>query len=141
VEARVEIADFEITGRGLAAAKEIGRNDVVLRLPWKMIFSVHKALESPTVGALFQQLELDEDSVLMAFTLYERFVNYQNSYWRPYWDALPTTVDSGLFFTAAELDTFLDANPLQMEIINMREHLLQTFVSALANFRIANFCF
>lgn len=126
VECQVEIADFELTGRGLAAANDIGRNDVVLRLPWKMILSVHKAQESPALAHIFKVLELDEDSMLMVFTLYERFVN-PSSYWKPYWDSLPATVDSGLYFTASELSTFLDSNPLQMEILSMREHLMETY--------------
>jgi hypothetical protein len=114
-------------------------SQVVLKIPWKMIFCIFRAFESPSLGDLLQQLSnagVDEDTILLIFTIFEKFVN-PKSYWKPYFDMLPQHVDSALYLTPDELDSVLANHPLQYEIRSIHEHLQTSFQQTYA--LISNF--
>jgi hypothetical protein len=67
-----------------------------------LFISIFTAMASPALGPIFSQLaQLDEDTILILFVIYEKFAN-PNSFWKPYLDLLPESIDSGLFFDSTE---------------------------------------
>jgi len=91
-----------------------------------LFMSIFTALQSPVLGPLFNQLpELDNDSKLILFVLYEKYVN-PSSFWKPYLDLLPERVDSALFFTDEDL-AYVAGTTLGMEISYTQQHLLESY--------------
>ena len=65
------------------------------------------------LGSIFKEIEgLDDDTILMLFVIYERFIN-ENSFWKPYFGVLPDVFPTALNFGyASPLPSPLPSSPL-----------------------------
>lgn len=91
-----------------------------------MFLSIFAAKASAALGSIFEQLEsLDDDSKLMLFVIYEKFEN-PKSFWKPYLDLLPASIDSALYFGDEDIE-YLNGTTLGMEIQMTQKHLREAY--------------
>lgn len=95
----------------------------MISLPRKIIFNIDAAMSSP-LAKIFEELETDPDTILLLFTIHERY--NAGSPWAPYLDLLPEAIPSGLFFEGMDLKA-LDGSPLMMDILTIKENLLNSY--------------
>lgn len=121
----VSVANFEHFGKGLAATRDLSNDETVITISRKMLLCVKTALESETVGKIFErlrdELQLDEDSLITLFFMYEH--GSEDTKWRPYFDILPETLPTyPLYFSEDALDK-LQGTPLFIEVMQTKEQL------------------
>jgi hypothetical protein len=130
IQHKLGIAEFDTTGRGLICQERILCDEVVIRLPRHMVFSIESALQSKELGPLFAQLKhegvLDDDTILMLFTIHEK--HNPNSFWRPYFDILPASLPTAMFFNDREI-ALLTGFPLHTELQTLIARLRQSYQS------------
>lgn len=125
-EHHLELADFEDTGRGMALTSPVEAQEAMISCDAGLFMSIFSALKSDVLGPVFEQLEsLDDDSKLILFVIYEKYVN-PSSFWKPYLEHLPETIDSALFFTDVDLE-YVAGTTLGMEIGIIQSHLLESY--------------
>lgn len=100
-------------------------NKPVIECDAGLFLSYFSALNSAVLGPIFKELDLDEDSTLILFVIYEKFGN-PKSFWRAYLDLLPASVDSALYFDDADL-AFAAGTMLEMEVTMTVDHLKTTY--------------
>lgn len=82
---------------GLFTDVGLEEGDIYLRLPWEMVMTVERALESPLIGEALKALEAkfgrrDEATELCLFLISEKSRGHE-SRWAPYLDTLPRPED------------------------------------------------
>lgn len=124
----IEVEEFEGLGKGIIAIQDIYRDQAVLTIPRKCILCAKTALENaeigPKIASLANKCDLDKDTILTLFVLFERFGN-PKSFWKPYFDFIDTTcfqTNSPLFYSDEEL-SILQGTPIYMEIMQAKEQL------------------
>jgi hypothetical protein len=117
-------------GRGLICKETIQCDEVVVRLPRHIVFSIESALQSNDMGPIFSHLKqnyiLDDETILLLFTIHEK--HNPNSFWRPYFDLLPDTLPSGLLFNEKEIQ-LLNGLTLCSELRTIITQLRQSYES------------
>jgi hypothetical protein len=122
----LELGDFEDTGRGMALKSVVGANEPMIECDAGLFLSIFSAMRSEALGEAFQALpDLDDDSKLIIFVIYEKFVN-PNSFWKAYLSHLPEVVDSALFFVEEDLE-YLSGTTLGLEIGMIQEHFYTSY--------------
>ncbi|KAF2034318.1 SET domain-containing protein RMS1 [Setomelanomma holmii] len=129
----LEIKDLRSrdAGRGIVALKDIPEDTTLFTIPRNAIINVETSDLSGKLPGIFDQLgadedEDDEDSVrqdpwtsLILIMLYEYLLG-DASRWKPYFDVLPQTFDTPLFWSEAELKE-LEGTCLTTEKIGKQE--------------------
>ena len=95
------VAEFPGYDLGLKAERNFQENELILRIPWGLIFSTHNAAPE-LIAILNDPLIQHMPQVALAIALLiER--HKENSKWKPYLDILPTTYTTVLYMTAADM--------------------------------------
>jgi hypothetical protein len=127
---KVSVQDFVLSGKGLAASEDIDHDEIIITVPRRLLLCVKTALESETIGPIFQQLKhdlnLDEDSIVTLFIMYEK--GKSNSIWKPYFDILPQDLSTYPLYFSANALALIEGTPLFLEIMQTKEQL-QDFAS------------
>eukprot|EP00123_Amoebidium_parasiticum_P003822 comp15138_c0_seq1/m.11828 comp15138_c0_seq1/g.11828 ORF comp15138_c0_seq1/g.11828 comp15138_c0_seq1/m.11828 type:complete len:544 (-) comp15138_c0_seq1:4-1635(-) len=118
----VEPAHFRTTGRGVVALQSADGGSTLVSVPETILLNADRARESPMVGQAFSEIEgLDDETLVMLFVLYERFVN-PNSFWKPFFDVLPLDFDTAMTCNFEELME-LEGTTLLEETVQAKDHL------------------
>lgn len=123
----VQLADFNDTGRGMALESSVEAGKPLIECDAGLFMSIFAANKSALGPHLAQLESLDDDSKLILFVMHEKFVN-PASFWKPYLDLLPETIDSALYFDESDLE-YLDGTHLAIEIRMNLEHLHESYAS------------
>jgi len=114
---KLQIANFtDSTGRGVVTTKKVDENETVISVPKNLLINVDVARSHPTLGPIFEDLHFNDDTILFLFVIYEK--ENQNSFWRPFYDTLPSYFTTSLHYTATEL--------MELEGTNLFDETLQT---------------
>jgi len=95
------VEDFEISGRGIIARKEIGQGVAIVRVPSSIVMT--KEAAQRVLGRSVIPDSLNEYLALAMLLMHERALG-DASFWGPYIDLLPTTDDVGQTWTWSEDD-------------------------------------
>ena len=95
------VEDFEISGRGLIARKEIVQGEAVLRIPSKIVLTKERA--QSVLGTQVVSDELNEYLALALLLMNERGLG-DKSFWSAYINLLPTTEEVGQTWVWDEAD-------------------------------------
>tara|TARA_B110001452_G_C15229526_1_gene425980 strand:+ start:94 stop:1488 length:1395 start_codon:yes stop_codon:yes gene_type:complete len=98
------VEDFEPSGRGLIARKQILQGEPVLQLNTKLIMTKERAQQE--LGKSIVPDSMGEYIALALFLMYERSLG-ERSFWSAYISLLPTTEEVGTSFTWPEEDLAL----------------------------------
>ena len=93
------VEDFEISGRGLVARKEITQGEAIVKVPSKLIMTRETA--TAVLGAQVVPETLNEYLALALLLMNER-AKGPDSFWAAYLDLLPTTEEVGQTWTWSE---------------------------------------
>jgi len=102
----------ESSGRGVVARVDIPQGGEVLRIPLKLCMGIDRARD--TFGASVIPSDMNEYVAIALLLVREKFVLSETSYFKPYMDILPPTVESvspTFTWSEEELDT-LKGSPL-----------------------------
>ncbi|KAF2068477.1 hypothetical protein CYY_010197 [Polysphondylium violaceum] len=114
---KLQIANFtDSTGRGVVTTKKVDENETVISVPKNLLINVDVARAHPVLGPIFADLHFNDDTILFLFVIYEK--ENQNSFWRPFYDTLPSYFTTSLHYTATEL--------MELEGTNLFDETLQT---------------
>ncbi|GAM17363.1 hypothetical protein SAMD00019534_005380 [Acytostelium subglobosum LB1] len=119
---KLQIANFsDGTGRGLVTAKKVEENECVISVPRRFLINVQVARQHEVLGKIFEDFSgLNDDTILFLFVIYEK--ENPNSFWRPFFDTLPSYFPTSIHFTPTEL-LELEGTNLFAETIHVKEHL------------------
>ena len=95
------VEDFEISGRGLLARKEITQGECIVKVPSSLIMTRQTALS--VLGPTVIPDSLNEYLALAMLLMHERYLG-SKSFWAAYIQLLPTTEDVGQTWTWGEDD-------------------------------------
>ncbi|XP_072158598.1 actin-histidine N-methyltransferase [Bemisia tabaci] len=101
----LKLAELSDYGCGLVATKDIESGEMILKIPRKLMMTVEDA-ESSHLNKLIQEntiLQHMPNITLALFLLYERF-KPQKSFWEPYFNVLPHSYPTVLYFNRSEME-------------------------------------
>ncbi|XP_033351895.1 actin-histidine N-methyltransferase [Bombus vosnesenskii] len=112
------VAEFPGYDLGLKAERNFLENELILRIPRELIFSIHNA--APELVALQNDplLQLMPQVALAIALLIEKHKEY--SKWKPYLDILPTTYTTVLYMTAADMNELKGSPTLEAALKQCR---------------------
>lgn len=121
-ESKVETAHIPGFRLGLIAREDIEEGENYLAVPWLSLIHEESILKTSSVGQQFSELklkyELDTFHYLMLFFLRE--LDQPDSYWRPFLDILPGSLNTPIFWSDELLDA-LAGTKIPAEARNYRE--------------------
>eukprot|EP01133_Synstelium_polycarpum_P004239 gene4239-4946_t len=119
---KLQIANFnDSTGRGLVTTKRVDENECIVSVPRKYLINVDVAKNHEILGKIFEEVSgLNDDTILFLFVIYEK--ENPNSFWRPFFDTLPSYFPTSIHYTATEL-LELEGTNLFAETLRTKEHL------------------
>lgn len=95
------VAEFPGYDLGLKAERNFLENELILRIPRGLIFSIHNAAPELITLQNDPLIQHMPQVALAIALLIER--HKENSKWKPYLDILPTTYTTVLYMTAADM--------------------------------------
>ena len=101
----LEIADFQITGRGVRSLQYFKEGETVLTIPSGILWKVEHAYADPLLGPAFRSVQppLTVEDILATYILFVRSRKSGYNGLRSHVTALPTSYSSSIFFTENEL--------------------------------------
>jgi hypothetical protein len=132
----VEIGCFEGIGRGLMATRSLPSDHAIINLPRRVVLCVKTAIEYDTVYAALKQAEVDDDAIVTLFLMREK--GKPDSYWRRYFDSLPTSMSTYPLYLSDEAITVLEGTSLYEEVHQAKERMNQ-FVDVMFPFLFEHF--
>jgi hypothetical protein len=102
----------ESTGRGLLARRSINEGDELISIPLRLCMTINSAREA--LGNKLISSGTNEYLAIAAHLIYEKFVLKEKSFWKPYLDVLPLSVEEvNPTFTWSDEDlAFLEGSPV-----------------------------
>lgn len=123
----VAIHNFENTGYGLKALKEIKADEVFLSVGRKLMITETNAKESELAPLMKKDRVLQGmPHVALALFLLSEKVSGDESFWKPYIDILPTIYTLPLYFTPDELQQ-LQPSPVYSEAMKQHKNIARQF--------------
>jgi len=98
------VEDFEVSGRGLIARKDVQQGEAILTIPSKIIMTKERAQRELGAGVVPESL--NEYLALALLLIHERSLG-DASFWAPYIDLLPSTEEVGQTWTWGQEDLAL----------------------------------
>jgi hypothetical protein len=131
----IEVHQFPDMGNGFRATKSIQENDLVIKVPNHLIFSLENMRNHPNqVLRLFTEAFQDQsnDNALIAWIVYEKYLG-PKSFFYEYVEILPQSVPNLQFFTDEEIHELQNKN-YEQEILSFQQDMhenYQKFLQAL----------
>jgi histone-lysine N-methyltransferase SETD3 len=102
----------ESTGRGLLARRSINEGDELISIPLRLCMTINSAREA--LGNKLISSGTNEYLAIAVHLIYEKFVLKEKSFWKPYLDVLPLSVEEvNPTFTWSDEDlAFLEGSPV-----------------------------
>eukprot|EP00850_Spirogloea_muscicola_P021901 SM000267S09852 [mRNA] locus=s267:48799:52235:+ [translate_table: standard] len=122
--AQVEAANFDTTGQGLAASKDLEVGDLVLQIPVHLLLCEDTALASEMGPALRALQGVEGDTLALLWSMRE--LHDEDAPHAAYWRHLPPSFSTGLSFPP-EVLVELDGTLLLDEMMLARQHLRQQY--------------
>lgn len=107
----VQISEFPNYELGLAAAKELKKDEIFITIPRKMIMSLDNVNESIAPMVMSAPIIESMSNVKMAFWLIVERLN-PDSFWKPYLDILPDKYSTVMNFSVAEMQELKGSSAL-----------------------------
>uniref|UniRef100_A0A7S1KKU6 Rubisco LSMT substrate-binding domain-containing protein n=1 Tax=Percolomonas cosmopolitus TaxID=63605 RepID=A0A7S1KKU6_9EUKA len=126
---KISLKEFPSMGLGVAARKDLSRGDVYMRIPKKLLVSVHGITHSATLSPIFASQQLQIKDIFIVFLLFEKFVKREDSFWHPYIDILPEHYDMSPFFWSVSNLEYLKGSNIYQRTIWERNFHRQRFNS------------
>jgi histone-lysine N-methyltransferase SETD3 len=116
--------------RGVHARCDVPPNTVCVSIPLECLITVEMG-QATEIGQIILKSDLDLDApkhiFLMIFLLYDRKVNGENSFFKPYYDILPGTLHNiPIFWTEEELK-YLEGSYLLTQIADRNEAIAEDY--------------
>ncbi|MCJ1414078.1 hypothetical protein MMC32_000403 [Xylographa parallela] len=101
----LEIADFQVTGRGVRSLQYFKEGETVLTIPSGILWKVEHAYADPLLGPALRSVQppLTVEDTLATYILFVRSRKSGYNGLRSHVTALPTSYSSSIFFTENEL--------------------------------------
>merc|ERR550534_715728 len=127
VETREQIEN-EASGRGVVAARDIAQYEELARVPEGITMSKASSI------AVFGEDAVGGINMYQATGLHlmhERWVEGENSFWKPYIDVLPTAEEVGGSWTWSDEDLhkFLEGSPLESMSLFFRQKIQEEYAT------------
>lgn len=100
----IDIHNFEGMGNGLITTSKVDAEQMILRIPQSMIFSITN-LQAHVDFSRKQILKYFQDEMALNVWLLMEREDGEESFFAPYIDILPTYVSSALYFTVHQLES------------------------------------
>ncbi len=118
--------------RGVHAKQDIPPNTICVSIPKKCLITVEMG-QATKIGQIILKSDLDLDApkhiFLMIFLLYDRKVNGDHSFFKPYYDILPKTLHNiPIFWTDDELE-YLQGSYLLVQIQDRIDAITEDYYS------------
>ncbi|EGC36675.1 hypothetical protein DICPUDRAFT_54488 [Dictyostelium purpureum] len=118
---KLQIANFtDSTGRGVVTTKKVDEDEVVVSVPRKYLINVDVAKSNPILGPIFEELHLNDETILFLFVIYEK--ENPNTFWRPFYDTLPSYFTTSIHYSSTEL-LELEGTNLFAETLAVKQQL------------------
>eukprot|EP01100_Stratorugosa_tubuloviscum_P003675 TRINITY_DN1895_c2_g1_i1.p1 TRINITY_DN1895_c2_g1~~TRINITY_DN1895_c2_g1_i1.p1 ORF type:complete len:540 (-),score=182.44 TRINITY_DN1895_c2_g1_i1:152-1705(-) len=134
---QVRIQDFIETGRGLGAIRDMKAFETILSIPVEYILSLLNPKIKEEYEALLDKIEI-KDTFIRAIIclLCEKFKD-SNSFWKPWFDILPETIDVPIYWH--EQDLLLSESFRLIKFIKKRKlSIIATNIEYIIKFSKAN---
>ncbi|KAK4696569.1 hypothetical protein P7C71_g1360, partial [Lecanoromycetidae sp. Uapishka_2] len=100
----LELANFEVTGRGVRSLRDYKEGERVLTVPRGVLWTVEHAYADPLLGPALRSVPLTVEDTLATYILFVRSRKSGYNGLRSHVTALPTSYSSSIFFTENELE-------------------------------------
>ena len=102
----LELADFQVTGRGIRSLQYYKEGETVLTIPCGNLWTVEHAYADPLLGPALRSVQppLTVEDILVTWILFVRSRKSGYNGRRSHVAALPTSYSSSIFFTEDELE-------------------------------------
>lgn len=124
--------DYESEMRGVHAKVDIPPNTICVSIPKKCLITVEMG-QATEIGQIILNSDLDLDApkhiFLMIFLLYDRKINGDKSFFKPYYDILPKTLHNIPIFWSQEELKYLEGSYLLSQIADRNEAITEDYHS------------
>ncbi|XP_076892644.1 uncharacterized protein LOC143544414 [Bidens hawaiensis] len=120
IKSKIDIAYFEEAGRGAIASEDLEVGDIALEIPVSVIISEDIIHNTSMFTVLEKVDKISSETMLLLWSMKEK--HDINSRFKPYFDSLPETFNTGLSF-GIEAIMALEGTLLLEEIVQAKEHL------------------
>ncbi|XP_011008074.1 PREDICTED: ribulose-1,5 bisphosphate carboxylase/oxygenase large subunit N-methyltransferase, chloroplastic [Populus euphratica] len=123
---KMAIQKVEVGERGLVALKNIRKGEMLLFVPPSLVISADSEWSCPEAGEVLKQYSVPDWPLLATYLISEASFE-KSSRWSNYISALPRQPYSLLYWTRAELDTYLEASQIRERAIERITNVTGTY--------------
>lgn len=125
-------SNHESEMRGVHAKVDIPPNTICVSIPKKCLITVEMG-QATEIGQIILKSDLDLDApkhiFLMIFLLYDRKINGEKSFFKPYYDILPKTLHNIPIFWSEDELKYLEGSYLLSQIADRNEAITDDYYS------------
>ncbi|PAN07976.1 hypothetical protein PAHAL_1G377500 [Panicum hallii] len=125
-EQRLAIQRVDVGERGLVALKNIRKGEKLLFVPPSLVITADSEWSRPEVGEVMKRNAVPDWPLIATYLISEASLE-GSSRWSSYIAALPRQPYSLLYWTRAELDTYLVASPIRERAIQRITDVIGTY--------------
>ncbi|KAL6635047.1 hypothetical protein ACP70R_027718 [Stipagrostis hirtigluma subsp. patula] len=125
-EQRLAIQRVDVGERGLVALKNIRKGEKLLFVPPSLVITADSEWSRPEVGDVMKRNSVPDWPLIATYLISEASLG-DSSRWSSYIAALPRQPYSLLYWTRAELDTYLVASPIRERAIQRITDVIGTY--------------
>ncbi|KAL3573051.1 hypothetical protein D5086_026955 [Populus alba] len=123
---KMAIQKVEVGERGLVALKNIRKGEMLLFVPPSLVIAADSEWSCPEAGEVLKQYSVPDWPLLATYLISEASFE-KSSRWSNYISALPRQPYSLLYWTRAELDTYLEASQIRERAIERITNVTGTY--------------
>ncbi|KAJ6343250.1 hypothetical protein OIU76_005063 [Salix suchowensis] len=123
---KMAIQKVEVGERGLVALKNIRKGEMLLFVPPSLVIDADSEWSCPEAGEVLKQYSVPDWPLLATYLISEASFE-KSSRWSNYISALPRQPYSLLYWTRAELDTYLEASRIRERAIERITNVTGTY--------------
>lgn len=139
---KIVFGSVEAFGKGVFVNRNVNRSEVYAEIPQELILTrstakqhlkaIRDRLFFPPLHYFYfdlevrHELELDTQTIFASLLLWYESMQ-PDSFWRPYLDTLPKTVDSAILYTNEELSLFQESQPYHFSESESTSYRLEDF--------------
>lgn len=123
---KMAIQKVEVGERGLVALKNIRKGEMLLFVPPSLVIAADSEWSCPEAGEVLKKYSVPDWPLLATYLISEASFE-KSSRWSNYISALPRQPYSLLYWTRAELDTYLEASQIRERAIERITNVTGTY--------------